>query len=175
MSAPATASPDGTKERSQLIKLIHVGRREIGMDEESWRAYLQKAFLVQSSTQLSLPRLRTALAHLKRCGFKVGTHTSGEWAFVDTAPVGRARLLRKILMQVKSPPLSIPQGQQVAYVEGITRQMAGFARMPECEKPLAMCDEPELKRIVLALAIHIKRQHLRDAAAPKATDDSSDR
>jgi phage gp16-like protein len=166
---PREAKPDGTKERANLIKLIHVGRRELRMDDETWRAYLQQAFLVESSTQLSLPRLRTALAHLKRCGFKIG-QASGEWAFVDTAPSGRARLLRKILMQVRSQPLAVADGQQVAYVEGISRQIAGLRGAAVAVKPLPMCDEVELTRIVQALAIHIKRLQ---GSAPGADEENN--
>ena len=157
------AKEDASKERGRLIRLIHVGRREIGMDDDAWREYLKRAFTVDSSTQLSLSRLKTALAHLRRCGFG-GQANPGEWSFVDTAPAEKAKLLRKILMQVKSPPLSIPAGQQVAFAEGIARQMADLSPLAAV-KPLRMCSEADLTKIVQALAIHSKRQEKADASA----------
>ncbi|MER2545916.1 MAG: phage protein GemA/Gp16 family protein [Candidatus Accumulibacter phosphatis] len=162
---PAAAKPDGTQDRAALIRLIHVGRREIQMSDDAWRAYLQQAFLVQSSTQLSLPRLRAALAHLRRIGFvpkgadgqplqPMPARPEHEWAFVDCAAVSRQPLLRKILMLMRSLPVT--RGRQVAYVEGIARQMAGLGATA-VDKPLPMCDEFELRRIVVALVTHIRR------------------
>lgn len=160
--AKPDGKPDATKERAALIRLIHVGRREIQMSEDAWRAYLQQAFLVQSSTQLSLPRLRAALAHLRRIGFvpkgadgqPLPARPEHEWTFVDSATVSRQPLLRKILMLMRST--GVARGQQVAYVEGIARQMAGLGATA-IDKPLPMCDEFELRRIVVALVTHIRR------------------
>ena len=165
--------PDSTKERSALIQLIHVGRREIQMSDDAWRAYLQQAFLVQSSTQLSLPRLRTALAHLRRLGFvpkgadgqPVPARPAHEWTFVDSAAVSRQPLLRKIIMLMRAT--DVARGQQVAYVEGIARQMAGLGATA-IDKPLPMCDEFELRRLVVALVTHIRR--VKNRAEPVAAD-----
>jgi len=171
------AVPDGkadaTRERAVLIRLIHVGRREIQMSEDAWRAYLQQAFQVQSSTQLSLPRLRTALAHLRRIGFvpqgadgqPLPARRGHEWTFIDRATVSRQPLLRKILMLMRST--GVAHGQQVAYVEGIARQMAGLGATA-IDKPLPMCDEFELRRIVVALVTHIRRSKHREPVAADA-------
>lgn len=156
---------DNTKERSRLIKLIHVGRREIGMADDAWRAYLQREFKVTSSTQLSVPRLERALGHLRRLGFKpVGagptkTRPPHEWTFVDTAVQARRPLLRKLIMLAGG--LGITKGRQVAYIEGIARQMSGTAASAgPVVKPLPMCDEHDLWRIVQAVAVHLKRKGL---------------
>ncbi|MBL8396147.1 MAG: DUF1018 domain-containing protein [Candidatus Accumulibacter sp.] len=167
------AKPDATKERATVIQLIHIARREIQMSDDAWRAYLQQAFLVQSSTQLSLTRLRTALAHLRRLGFlpkradgqPLPARLAQEWAFVDNAAVPRQPLLRKILMLMRALP--VVRGQQVAYVEGIARQMAGLGATA-IDKPLPMCDEFELRRIVVALVTHIRR--VQNRAEPVAAD-----
>lgn len=163
------AVPDGkadaTRERAVLIRLIHVGRREIQMSDDAWRAYLQQAFLVQSSTQLSLPRLRTALAHLRRLGFGQAGEPH-EWRWVDTAVPARQTLLRKLIKLMQAT--GVARGRQVAYVEGIAKQMAGANVDAETrsvvQTPLAMCDVVMLRGIVAALVTHIKRQ-AGDAAA----------
>lgn len=154
----ATRTVESNPERTNLIRLIHVGRRELAIDDDTWRAYLKQAFLVESSTQLSLPRLKTALNHLRRQGFtqKGKVH---EWSWVDTATPSRQPLLRKIIMLMKST--GVEMGKQVAYVEGIAAQMAGLnasaATQATTHAPLRMCDEVDLKRIVVALAIHLER------------------
>lgn len=171
-STPKASRPDGTKERARLIKLIHVGRRELAIDDDTWRAYLRQAFLVESSTQLSLPRLKTALNHLRRQGFaqKGKVH---EWSWVDTATPSRQPLLRKIIMLMKAT--GVESGNQVAYVEGIAAQMAGLnasaATQATTHAPLRMCDEVDLKRIVAALATHLNRRKAATAApAPESAE-----
>lgn len=165
MSTPASTRPDGTKERSRLIKLLHVGRRNLKMDDDTWRAYLNQAFGVSSSTQLSIDRLRAALTHLERCGFQIASNSAPhEWTWVDTAPADRAPLLRKIIMLMKAT--DVTRGNQVAYVEGIARQMSGFngSGKGAIHTPLSMCGPEQLLDIVKALAIHIKRERDRAAA-----------
>jgi len=61
-------------ERLRLIKLIHVGRRELNMDEESYRAMLSNMPELEGATstaKLSVPKLKLVLELLKTKGFKV--------------------------------------------------------------------------------------------------------
>lgn len=159
MGATASRKPDGTEERSRLIKLIHVGRRELGMDDDTWRAYLQQAFMVSSSTQCSVPRLKTALAHLVSRGFQIkNARPPHEWTWVDQAPEERAFLLRKIIKLMQQTDVTL--GNQMDYVEGIAKQMGGLNAQDvpvKIHKPLSMCCPYELMMIIKALAIHIKR------------------
>jgi phage gp16-like protein len=70
MAAPAKKSD----ERLRLIKLIHVGRRELSMDDESYRLMLANIPELEgatSSKDLSVPKLKTVLELLKKKGFKV--------------------------------------------------------------------------------------------------------
>lgn len=152
------------KKRRQLIQLIHVGRRALAMDDDTWRAYLQRAFCRQSSADLSVPQLKTAVNHLRAVGFSP-TDRGGrarpahEWSFVDRAVPSRATKLRKILMLMQAT--GVERGSQVRYVEGIAKQMAGLnadgSRREAIATPLPMCDEDQLQRIVAALSIHVKR------------------
>ena len=66
-------SPDA--ERLRLIRLIHVAKRDLRMEDADYRAVLATALkgTKQSSQDMSLTELERALAHLKRCGFKVRT------------------------------------------------------------------------------------------------------
>lgn len=61
-------------ERLRLIKLIHVGRRELAMDDESYRAMLANMPQLEgvtSSKDLSVPKLKVVLELLKAKGFRV--------------------------------------------------------------------------------------------------------
>jgi len=63
-----------TDERTRLIRLIHVGRRELGMDDDSYRAMLANTPTLEgatSSKDLTIPKLKVVLELLKKKGFKV--------------------------------------------------------------------------------------------------------
>jgi len=56
--------------RQRLIRLIHVAKRDLQMDDDSYRAVLAKVVKKTSAADLTIPELERTLEHLKRCGFK---------------------------------------------------------------------------------------------------------
>jgi len=57
--------------RPRLIRLIHVAKRELAMDDDTYRALLVTSTGHDSSSHLSDTELNKVLAHMKRRGFKV--------------------------------------------------------------------------------------------------------
>lgn len=64
-------SQPSTNNRQRLIRLIHVAKRDLQMDDDSYRAVLAKVVKKTSAADLTIPELERTLEHLKRCGFKV--------------------------------------------------------------------------------------------------------
>jgi len=63
-----------TDERLKLIKLIHVARRELGMDRDTYGLMLNGMKGLEGATStadLSVPNLKRVLEQLKSKGFKV--------------------------------------------------------------------------------------------------------
>ena len=60
--------------RKLLVRLIHVARRDIGMDEETYRSVLLSITGKASASSLGILQLEQVLAHMKKCGFKVRTN-----------------------------------------------------------------------------------------------------
>jgi phage gp16-like protein len=58
-------------ERALLIKLVHVGRRELGLDEATYRAMLQAEAGVASASLADAKQLQRVVDRMKRAGFKV--------------------------------------------------------------------------------------------------------
>jgi phage gp16-like protein len=58
-------------ERARLIRLVHVGRRELGLDDPSYRALLQAQAGVASASLASPKQLQRVVEAMKRAGFKV--------------------------------------------------------------------------------------------------------
>lgn len=67
------ASPS-SDQRARLIKLIHVARRELGMQDDDYRAMLANIPQLEGATSsagLAIPKLKLVLETLKAKGFKV--------------------------------------------------------------------------------------------------------
>lgn len=60
------------EERKRLIKLIHIAKAQLGLDEEAYRELLQDVAGVGSSKDLDLQGFRKVMAELERLGFKLG-------------------------------------------------------------------------------------------------------
>lgn len=66
--------PSTEAQRKRYIQLIHVARRELGIQDEDYRAMLANMPQLEgatSSANLSVPKLRLVLETLKAKGFKV--------------------------------------------------------------------------------------------------------
>lgn len=78
--------------RDREIKLIHVGRRELGLDDETYRAMLEMVCSVKSSANLDAAGRKKVLDHMKSKGFKVKSKAGGK----VTADPGADPQYRKI-------------------------------------------------------------------------------
>ncbi|MDO5940601.1 gp16 family protein [Burkholderia cepacia] len=58
-------------DRQQLIRLIHVAKRDLAMADDTYRSILRQIGKKTSSADLTVPELEKVLEHLKRCGFRV--------------------------------------------------------------------------------------------------------
>lgn len=65
----ATKPPANARQR--LIKLIHVGRRELGMDEPTYRTMLRTIGKAESTTNMAVPALMAVLERMKAAGFTI--------------------------------------------------------------------------------------------------------
>jgi phage gp16-like protein len=57
--------------KSRLIRLIQIAKRELNMDDETYRSILMEIGNKSSSTKMSISNLEKVLEHMKICGFKV--------------------------------------------------------------------------------------------------------
>lgn len=90
-----------SSERTTLIRLIHVGRREIGMDDESYRMMLANMPALggrASSADLSIRGLRLVLDALKAKGFKVRPKAKPQSR--QLADDEQSRLIRSLWLQL---------------------------------------------------------------------------
>lgn len=65
-----------TQDRQRLIRLIHVAKRDLALDDDSYRAILKRIGKQASAANLTVPELEKVLEYLKRSGFKVRSRNS---------------------------------------------------------------------------------------------------
>ena len=58
-------------DRSKLIQLIHVAKKEIGLSDEDYRAILESTAKKSSCSEMSVFELNEVLKAMKKLGFKV--------------------------------------------------------------------------------------------------------
>ena len=68
-----------TPGRSDMVKKVHVGRRQLGLDDVTYRALLQRVTGHVSSTACSVGQLHDVLAEMKRLGFKASRPNHKPW------------------------------------------------------------------------------------------------
>ena len=83
--------------RNQLIKLIHVAKRSLNMDESSYRQVLQTIGGAASAADLSVPKLELVLEQLKRCGFKVRSKHPRQRKQADDA---QSKMIRALWLEL---------------------------------------------------------------------------
>lgn len=78
--------------RTTLIKLIHVAKRELRMDEPTYRTLLLTAGQRESLSAMDVPAMEAVLERMKRDGFKVRPKASGRPLAINPG-AGKARAL----------------------------------------------------------------------------------
>lgn len=59
------------QQKQKFIRLIHVAKRELGLDEDTYRAMLVNVTGMDSTKTMPLYKLEAVVKHMKRTGFKV--------------------------------------------------------------------------------------------------------
>jgi len=152
------AASNALQSRLRMLRAI---RHKAGeqLDDDSYRAILQRCAGVTSSTQIrSQAKADAVITEFRRLGLvrKVERkqNATGEWAFVFSCLPERQLHLRKIyrlaqqLGAAQQPPVAV---MSKSYIEGIAAQMRGTTQ------PLEFCDAEQLHTIVQALEVHRRR------------------
>jgi phage gp16-like protein len=125
--------------RKSELAQIHIGKTQLGMDEETYRAMLQNVAGVESSSRLDGYGRRKVIAHLKAKGASLGR---------SDAPKKVARDKDKLIGKIGAllADMQLPW----AYADGCARKMFSIEKTE-------WCDADQLHRIVAGLSYHQKR------------------
>lgn len=138
-----TAAPD---HRRRELAQIHIAKKQLGMDDSTYREMLWTCARVRSSGDLDYAGRQRVLEHLKRCGFVVARPAAGnaEWGWIDRAPAEKQKMLRKIVAMLRAA------GRGRAYADGMCKKMFSVER-------LEFCAPDQLHKIISALNFDARR------------------
>ncbi len=128
--------------RRKEIAQIHVAKKELGLDDETYRAMLWAIARVRSSADLDWEGRKRVLDHMKAKGWKNNSKRRPEPAKGKKALVGK---IRALLINHSSGAKSD------AYADGISQRMFGVEKF-------TWCDDSQLYGIVQALMVDARRR-----------------
>jgi phage gp16-like protein len=139
-------NPKHAARRHAAIGKIHIGKQQLGMDDETYRAMLLAIGGVRSAKDLTPEGISKVVQHLERAG---ATFTSPKRAGRRPHSIGsaseRAAQLRKI------EALLADAGRPYAYAASMARHMYK-------KDALEFCDGRELAGIIAGLAKNAQRE-----------------
>ncbi|RAS18903.1 phage gp16-like protein [Microvirgula sp. AG722] len=91
-------APQMNQERQRLIRLVHVAKRDLGLDDGSYRAILLRIGKKASAANLTVPELEKVLEYMKRSGFKVRSKNSG----LSLADDPQSKMIRGLWLELAS-------------------------------------------------------------------------
>lgn len=84
--------------KSKLIQLIHIGKSQLGLDDELYREILESCTGKTSSKQLSIPQLEAVLDRMKQIGFVIDSKHKSEVKNLASDP--QSKLIRHLWLQL---------------------------------------------------------------------------
>ena len=128
--------------RKNELAQIHVAKKELGLDDETYRAMLWAVARVKSSADLDWSGRKRVLDHLKAKGWKNNSKRRPDPAKGKRALVGKIRALL----------INHAEGaKEDAYADGIARRMFGVEKF-------TWCDDRQLYAIIQALMVDARRK-----------------
>lgn len=139
-----------TPARARLIRLVHVGRRELALDDDTYRALVADVAGDDgrtSCTQLKDKELQVLVDRMKGTGFKVVSKR--DHGRRPNPPATREQLIKKLEAQLAEA------GRPWAYADGMARRICKVDKVD-------WCTDEQLHKLIAAMYMDATR-HKRKA------------
>lgn len=136
------------KEKRTLIAKIHIAKKDLAMDDETYRDVLVRVTGKNSCKKMTLNELKMVIKDLKRLGFTV--KQTAEHGRKPTTTPDREAMLSKIGAMLADT------GLHWHYAHGMAKKMFGVDMVH-------WLDAEKMYKVVQALAVYQKRHATEDA------------
>ncbi|MGZ8171839.1 MULTISPECIES: phage protein GemA/Gp16 family protein [Methylobacter] len=147
MATPTKGKPD--YKASELAK-IHIAKKELGMDVDTYRDMLMQIAKVSSAADLSATGRAKVLEYLKSKGFK-GKKTYNKRP--HTAD-NKAQILK---IEAQLADMQLPWDYLIARQQGKVGKTLSMLERLTGKKRLEWCTKADLSKVIAALANHQKK------------------
>lgn len=131
-----------TDRRNADLAKIHIAKKQLGLDDEAYRAMLWTVARVKSSADLDEYGRKRVLEHMRRGGFKPASN--------KTFP-GRPHNCDEHPQLLKIEALLADASRPWSYADALVKKMFGKDR-------IAFCDPDEWQRLIAALEYDRRRR-----------------
>lgn len=138
------------KEKRTLIAKIHIAKKDLAMDDATYRDVLVRVTGKNSCKKMTLNELKMVIKDLKRLGFTVKQTAKPEHGRKPTTTPEREAMLSKIGAMLAD------MGLHWHYVHGMAKNMFGVDMVH-------WLDAEKMYKVVQALAVYQKRHATEDA------------
>lgn len=129
--------------RAREIKNIHIAKRDLCLDDDTYRDVLARITGLRSAADLDAKQRRAVIDEFYRLGWRPKTHRSP-----GKVPASKAALVAKI------KALLADAGRPWAYADEVASRVCKVSSV-------RFCDENQLRKIVAALMIDQRRRQVR--------------
>lgn len=140
-----------------LIAKIHIGKKELGFDDDTYRDVLWRVTGKRSCSDMSIAELKAVIADMQKAGFKV--KPAKKHGKKPDVTAHKKELIRKI--EAMLADMSLPW----AYADGMAQNMFKVAKVQ-------WLGEDKLRRLMQALAVYQRRQKRAEQAQKRKKDRS---
>jgi phage gp16-like protein len=128
--------------RNAALAQIHIGKKQLGLDDDTYRAMLTSTTGKSSCADMSLGELYKVIHHLKQCGLKSSSRKHGKRPNPGTA--------NKALMN-KVEALLADGGYHWNYAHSMAKRMFNVEKVD-------WLDRVQLHKLIAALEYNAKRK-----------------
>lgn len=145
-----TTKTTAQAKRKQLMAQIHIAKKQLGLDDESYRAILQRVARQESCKDMTTTQLVDVIKEMKRLGFQVKSSARSQQKHGKKPSVTQSKeaLMSKIEAMIADLELSWD------YVHGMAVKMFQIDRVQ-------WLDDKQLYKLTQALAVYQRKQKLK--------------
>ncbi|ENV33955.1 gp16 family protein [Acinetobacter gerneri] len=106
--------------KAKLIQLIHIGKSQLGLDDELYREVLESCTGKTSSKLLSIPQLEAVLDRLKQLGFEVDS--KNKTGVKNLASDDQSKLIRHLWLRLHETG-AVKNGSELALAKFVENRL----------------------------------------------------
>jgi len=150
MAKPTYEAPGKRCYKKSEIAKIHIAKKELALDDDTYRDMLMQVAGVSSSADLSAAGRAKVLEHLKQIGFK-GKKT---YAKRPHTADNKAQLQK---IEALLADMKLPWDYLTARQDGAEGKTLSMVERLTGKQRLEWCTKDDLSKVIAALAIHQKK------------------